>query len=100
MAAQPGLRGRSSERAALRRLLEDAREGRCAVLVVRGEAGLGKTALLRDAIEQASGFRVAEIAGVESQMELAYSALHQLCAPLLDSLDVLPEPQQAALGSC
>lgn len=97
MAAQPGLRGRSSERAALRRLLEDAREGRCAVLVVRGEAGLGKTALLRDAVEQASGFRVAEIAGVESQMELAYSALHQLCAPLLDSLDVLPEPQQAAL---
>ena len=94
----PGLRGRSSERALLDRLLEDARGGHSAVLVIRGEAGVGKTALLRHAAEQASGFRVAQIAGVESEMELAYAGLHQLCAPMLDRLDVLPEPQQVALA--
>ena len=75
----PELRGRSSERALLDRLLEDARAGRSGVLVIRGEAGIGKTALLRHAAVQATGFRVAEIAGVESQMELAYAGLHQLC---------------------
>jgi DNA-binding CsgD family transcriptional regulator len=99
MAAErlPELRGRSSERALLDRLLEDARRGQSAVLVIRGDAGVGKTALLRYAAEQASGFRVAQIAGVESQMELAYAGLHQLCTPMLDRLDVLPQPQQVAL---
>src|SRR3954471_17550784 len=94
----PRLQGRSDEHAVLDRLLRDVRRGRSAVLVVRGEAGVGKTALLRHAVTQASGFRVAQIAGVESEMELPYAGLHQLCAPVLDRLDELPRPQQAALG--
>jgi len=93
----PRLRGRSDEHAVLDRLLRDVRGGQSAVLVIRGEAGVGKTALLRHAVGQASGFRVAQIAGVESEMELPYAGLHQLCAPLLDRLDELPEPQQVAL---
>src|SRR6516164_3697775 len=99
MAAErpPGFLGRSSECALLDRLLEDVRRGQSSVLVIRGEAGVGKTALLRYAAEQASGFRVAQLAGVESEMELAYAGLHQLCAPVLAQLDVLPEPQQVAL---
>ena len=99
MAAErpPGFLGRSSECALLDRLLEDVRRGQSSVLVIRGEAGVGKTALLRYAAEQASGFRVAQLAGVESEMELAYAGLHQLCAPVLSQLDVLPEPQQVAL---
>jgi predicted ATPase len=99
MAAErlPEFRGRSRERAVLGRLLDDARGGQSAVLVIRGEAGIGKTALLRHAAERASGFRVTQIAGVESQMELAYGGLHQLCTPMLDRLDELPEPQQVAL---
>ena len=64
-------------------------------LVIRGEAGVGKTALLRYCARQASGFRVAQIAGVESEMELPFAGLHQLCAPMLGQLDALPEPQQA-----
>ena len=98
MAAErlPGFRDRSSERALLDRLLEDARRGQSGVLVIRGEAGVGKTALLRYAIEQASGFRVDQVAGVESEMELAYAGLHQFCTPMLDQLDALPEPQQVA----
>jgi DNA-binding CsgD family transcriptional regulator len=78
-------------------MLADARGGTSAVLVIRGEAGVGKTALLRYAIEQASGFRVVQTAGIEWEMELAYAGLHQLCEPLLDRLDALPEPQQVAL---
>jgi DNA-binding CsgD family transcriptional regulator len=93
----PRLQGRSDEHAVLDRLLRDVRGGQSAVLVVRGEAGVGKTALLRHAVAQASGFRVAQIAGVESEMELPYAGLHQLCAPVLDRLDELPEPQQVAL---
>jgi DNA-binding CsgD family transcriptional regulator len=93
----PDLRGRSSERALLDRLLADVRSGRSAVLVIRGEAGVGKTALLRHAAQQASGFRVTQIAGVESEAELAYAGLHQLCTPMLERLDVLPQPQQVAL---
>jgi DNA-binding CsgD family transcriptional regulator len=93
----PGFRGRSGERARLDQLVEDARSGQSAVLVIRGEAGVGKTALLRYAMQQASGFRVAQIAGAESEMELAYAGLHQLCTPMLDRLDVLPEPQRMAL---
>jgi DNA-binding CsgD family transcriptional regulator len=94
----PELQGRSGEHAVLDRLLADARRGRSAVLVIRGEAGVGKTALLRHAAAQAaSAFRVAHVAGVESEMELPYAGLHQLCSPVLDRLNVLPEPQQAAL---
>src|SRR5215216_6796444 len=93
----PAFRGRSSERQALDRLLDDARAGRSGVLVIRGQAGVGKTALMRYAADRASGFRVAQVSGVESEMELPFAALHQLCAPLLDRLDALPAPQQNAL---
>ena len=93
----PAFRGRSSERQALERLLEDARASRSAVLVIRGEAGVGKTALMRYAADRASGFRVAQISGVESEMELPFAGLHQLCVPLLGRLDALPAPQQDAL---
>src|SRR5918911_3368244 len=94
----PGLLGRAGERRRLDRLLENVRGGQSAVLVVRGEAGVGKTALLHYCARQASGVRVARIAGVESEMELAFAGLHQLCAPMLGRLDALPAPQRAALG--
>jgi DNA-binding CsgD family transcriptional regulator len=94
----PVLLGRASEREALDRLLENVRGGQSAVLVIRGEAGVGKTALLHHCARQASGFRVARIAGVESEMELPFAGLHQLCAPMLGRLGAVPEPQQAALG--
>ncbi len=99
MASQParGFRDRLSERETLGELLNEARNGRSAVLVVRGEAGVGKSALLRAVVEKASGFRIAQIAGVESEMELPFAGLHQLCAPLLDRLDGLPPPQERAL---
>jgi DNA-binding CsgD family transcriptional regulator len=93
----PVLLGRAGERQAFDRLLENVRGGQSAVLVVRGEAGVGKTVLLRYCARQASGFRVARVAGVESEMELPFAGLHQLCAPMLDRLSALPEPQQAAL---
>jgi DNA-binding CsgD family transcriptional regulator len=89
---------RLTERAALGGLLEAARGGRSAVLVVHGEAGVGKTALLEDAIASAAGMRIARVAGIESEMELAYAALQQLCAPMLGGLERLPDPQRQALG--
>jgi DNA-binding CsgD family transcriptional regulator len=92
------LLNRLAERAALGRLLEAARGGRSAVLLVRGEPGVGKTALLEDAVQAAAGFRVARAVGVESEMELAFAVLHQLCAPMLDQLERLPAPQQDALA--
>ena len=91
------LSGRDSECDVLDRLLNEVRTGRSAVLVVRGEPGLGKSALLEYVIESASGCRVARAAGVEYEMELAYSGLHQLCASLLDLREGLPEPQRDAL---
>src|SRR4051794_20954043 len=94
----PAFRGRSGERELLDRLLDDVRAGHSAVLVIRGEAGIGKTALLHYCARQASGLRVAQIAGVESEMELPYAGLHQLCAPMLGRLGALHEPQQVALG--
>jgi DNA-binding CsgD family transcriptional regulator len=92
-----GFQDRLTEREALDGLLHEARNGRSAVLVVRGEAGVGKSALLQHAAREASGFRVAQIAGVESEMELPFAGLHQLCAPMLAKLDRLPAPQQRAL---
>jgi DNA-binding CsgD family transcriptional regulator len=89
---------RLPERAALSQLLDAARAGRSGVLVMRGEPGVGKTALLEYAIESAAGLRVARVAGVESEMELAFAALQQLCAPMLDKLEDLPDPQRDALG--
>ena len=93
----PAFLGRSGERDVLDRLLETARGGQSAVLLIRGEAGIGKTALVRYAARQAAGFRVAQIAGVEAEMELPFAGLHRLCAPMLAQLDALPEPQQTAL---
>ena len=100
MASQrlPPFRGRTSEREVLDRLLERVRGGESAALVIRGEAGVGKTAMLRYAARQASGFRVAQVGGVESEMELPYAGLHQLCGPMLAQLDALPGPQQGALS--
>src|SRR5215216_6213089 len=92
MNANPGLGflGRTSERGQLDALLANVREGQSAVLVIHGEAGIGKTALLRYAARQASGFRVARIAGVEAEMELPFASTHQLCAPMLARQDALP----------
>ncbi len=73
------------------------RDGESAVLVLRGEAGIGKTALLQYAADRATDCRVLRIAGVESELELPFAALHQLCAPLLGDLGALPEPQEQAL---
>jgi DNA-binding CsgD family transcriptional regulator len=91
------LRGRRDELAVLDGLLEDSRAGRSGVLVLRGEAGVGKTALLEHAIESASDVRLLRAVGVESEMELAFAALHQLCAPVDDFVDRLPAPQRDAL---
>ena len=92
------LHDRRVEREALGGLLEAVRGGQSRVLVVCGEPGVGKTALLESAIGSASGFRVLRAVGVEAEMELAFAALQQLCSPLLDRLDRLPSPQRDALG--
>ncbi|HEY2202550.1 MAG TPA: AAA family ATPase, partial [Solirubrobacteraceae bacterium] len=91
------LRGREDECAQLDRLLEGALAGHGGVLMLSGEAGLGKTALLEYAIESASALRVIRVAGVESEMELPFAGLHQLCAPILDPLEQIPDPQRDAL---
>src|SRR5580693_1510792 len=94
----PALLNREGERAALDGLLGDLRSGRGGALVVRGEAGMGKSALLEYVAGAAADMRVARAAGVESEMELAFASLHLLCAPLLDRLERLPGPQRDALG--
>src|SRR3954454_12766181 len=94
---EPMLHGRRDECAVLERLLEGARVGHSGVLVLKGEPGVGKTALLEYAVGSASDLRWIRAAGVESEMELAFAALHQLCVPLLDRLDRLPGPQHDAL---
>ncbi|MDX3075633.1 helix-turn-helix transcriptional regulator [Streptomyces sp. MI02-7b] len=95
---QVALHGRGPELAALERVLTTAGAGSSAVLVLRGEAGIGKTALLDHAARRASGFRTVGVAGVESEMELPFASLHQLCAPMLDRLHELPGPQRDALS--
>ncbi|WP_241680614.1 ATP-binding protein [Pseudactinotalea suaedae] len=92
--------GRGTESEALEQLLAAARAGRSGALVVRGEAGIGKTAVLEDAQRSAAsaGFRVAHLVGAESETHFAFAGLHQLCAPLLERAGSLPEPQQTALG--
>jgi predicted ATPase len=93
------LRGRRDECAILDRLLEGARGRRSGVLMLKGEAGVGKTALLEYAVGSAADMRGVRAAGVEAEMELAFAALHQLCAPLLGWLERLPEPQRDALAT-
>jgi DNA-binding CsgD family transcriptional regulator len=91
------LRGREGECGVLDRLLRDVQAGQSQILVVRGEPGVGKSALLEYVAQNASGFRVSRAAGIEYEMELAYAGLHQLCAHLLDLRERLPEPQRDAL---
>jgi DNA-binding CsgD family transcriptional regulator len=91
------LLGRGRECAVFDELLGAIRDGRGCALVVRGEAGIGKTALLESLIECAPDLTVLRAVGVESEMELAYAGLHQLCEPLLDRLGSLPDPQRQAL---
>jgi DNA-binding CsgD family transcriptional regulator len=90
---------RRSERDVLDQVLQGARDGRSRALVVRGGPGVGKTALLEYAIQSASDLRVVHAVGAESEMELAFAALHQLCIPMLDRLERLPSPQRDALGT-
>jgi hypothetical protein len=91
------LRGRRSECDVLDRLVQAVRGGESRALVVRGEPGVGKTALLEYVVERASGWRVARAVGVQSEMELAFAGLHQLCAPMLDRIERLSVPQRDAL---
>jgi DNA-binding CsgD family transcriptional regulator len=89
---------RERERGVLDRLLDGVRGGRCGVLVVHGEAGIGKTALLEYAVEAAREFRIIRTSGVEAEMELPFAAAQQMCSPFLDLFDRLPQPQHEALG--
>ncbi|WP_344172238.1 ATP-binding protein [Kribbella lupini] len=91
--------GRRSECGVLDDLVAEVRAGRSRVLVVGGGPGVGKTALLEYAVEAAPELRVLRAVGVESEQELAFAALHQLCGPLLDRVPQLPAPQQAALAT-
>ncbi|MGH2798615.1 MAG: ATP-binding protein, partial [Thermoleophilaceae bacterium] len=95
--ARTRLWGREQECTRLDELVSSVRRGESRSLVLRGEAGIGKTALLEYLTESASDLKVARATGVESEMELAFASLHQLCAPLLDRLERLPAPQRDAL---
>jgi hypothetical protein len=89
--------GRRAECGMLDRLVDAVGAGQSRALVLCGEPGVGKTALLQHLVRRAASRRVVQIAGVQSEMELAFAGLHQLCAPLLDGLDYLPEGQGDAL---
>jgi DNA-binding CsgD family transcriptional regulator len=91
------VRGRDAECAVMDGVISDVRLGQGRALLIRGEAGIGKTTLLQYLVGSASKMTVVRAAGVESEMELAYAGLHQLCAPLLDRLETLPGPQRDAL---
>src|SRR5262245_58382462 len=90
---------RFAERSLLDGVLGDVRSGQSRVLVLHGDPGAGKSALMEYVAGHASGCRLVRAAGVESEMELAYAALQQLCAPMLDHLEHLPPPQRDALGT-
>jgi DNA-binding CsgD family transcriptional regulator len=98
MAGRP-LVGRESEQAEIDRLLERARDGLSGVLIVRGEAGIGKTCLLDAVASSAADFDVARLVGIESEMRLGFAALHQLLTPFLQGVASLPPPQARALGA-
>ncbi len=89
--------GRRGELDALAALVEDARAGRSGVLIVRGQPGIGKSVLLDEVARQSEGFVIARVAGVESEMELPYAALQQLCRPFRQRVSSLPGPQREAL---
>src|SRR6201981_1853953 len=90
--------GRRAECAALDELVASVRNGESRAIVLRGEAGVGKSSFLGDLVQHASGCGIARATGVESEMELAFAGVQQLCAPLLDRLERLPGPQRDALG--
>src|ERR1700691_3451285 len=92
-----GLTDRLTERGVLDRFVAGVRAGEGRALVVRGQPGVGKTVLLDYLTERASGCLVVRAAGVQSEMELAFAGLHQLCAPMLDHAESLPGPQREAL---
>jgi AAA ATPase domain len=92
-----GLRGRARECALLDDLASTIRRGESRSLVLRGEAGIGKTALLDHLVASASDLTVVRAVGVQSEMELPFAGLHQVCAPLLDQLARLPAPQREAM---
>ena len=98
-APEPGLHGRHNECAVLRRVVDEARAGSSGVLVVRGDAGIGKSALLEYITDAVSTFRIARAAGVESEVPLPFAGLRQLCDSMLDGLDHLPSPQRDALST-
>jgi DNA-binding CsgD family transcriptional regulator/tetratricopeptide (TPR) repeat protein len=89
--------GREREYARIAEVLDSAREGRSGALVIRGEAGIGKTALLNAAVERADGMRVFRALGVESEVDIAFSGLHELLRPALSSVDAVPDSQAVAL---
>ena len=91
------LYGRDAERSRIAGLLEGARAGRSGVLVLRGEPGVGKSALLEDAREQAGGMTILSGCGIESEAHVPYAGLHQILRPVLSDLDPLPVPQARAL---
>jgi hypothetical protein len=99
MSRQNVLRGRDEECAALDRLLDAVRGRESRTLVLRGEPGVGKSALLEYVAGRAYGCRVVRAAGVEYETELAYAGVHQLCAPVLDLRERLPGPQREALST-
>jgi DNA-binding CsgD family transcriptional regulator len=99
LASASSLRGRQRECEALERCIAGARDGHGNALVLRGEPGVGKSALLDYLVERSAGCRVGRLAGVESEMELAFAGLNQLCAPLLGDLNKLPDPQRDALAT-
>jgi predicted ATPase len=94
-----GLLGRRRERAAIDALIAAVRAGESRALVVRGDAGVGKSALLEYMAERATGCRIVHTLGVESELELCFASLHQLCTPLLDRLEQLPAPQREVLAT-
>src|SRR3954449_11420529 len=89
--------GRSRERARLERLLADARAGRSGALLLHGDPGIGKTALLRWTVEQAAGLTVLRARGIETESDIPFAGLAELVTPLLERLDAIPPPQAAAL---
>jgi DNA-binding CsgD family transcriptional regulator len=95
----PPLLGRQAECRQLARLVEAVRRGESRALVISGEAGIGKSALLDVLVAEASGCRVVRACGIQAEAELAFAGLHQLCTPLLDGLGRIPAPQRQALDT-